>query len=470
MIVSLAMFLGTNIMCHKKCLLKLDLNICYSTDVVNFTNIDCHEANVCHKQFNISYVKLEPYTFEIIVDLLRICCGNCVNVSNVKTLSKLSEILPSAISLSHLVFPVLGRSDVLRLYGYHFIPLVETPNIFYITYKAENLMHQLILSCINMWPLIIICLLLVVISGFIGWIMETWINKEEFPRPFLIGWFEGFWWSFISMTTVGYGDKVPKSVAARLFSIVWIFVGITTFSLVTAMLSSEITEFNTIPPPKMAGSKVGALRHRLYEAVLIAKHGGILIDLEPKNTADGIHNMITMLKNKEIDGFVLDRYTLLVVYRHFEGSLNYKDDVDFLKFKTIQTEVSYTKDQFFYGFLVKNLDDYEFLADFVTDNRDVINTCNGLLINNFTSSAHDGHVTNPLFSTSGDFFWPAFISMSTVIVLICCFGVLPATFRAQRRLSRREAVPVGEARASVVWVSGAWSALALFGLFRAGCS
>ena len=66
----------------------------------------------------------------------------------------------------------------------------------------------------------------------------------------------GVWWSFISMTTVGYGDKYPVSISARLFAIVWIFVGITTFSLVTAMLSSTIVETNSPPTPSMAGFKV----------------------------------------------------------------------------------------------------------------------------------------------------------------------------------------------------------------------
>ena len=88
-----------------------------------------------------------------------------------------------------------------------------------------------------------ICLFMVVISGFICWSMETRGNKEEFPRSLMVGWFEGIWWSFISMTTVGYGDKVPKSVAARLFSIVWI----SNFSLIS------LTHYRYCPGLKICG-------------------------------------------------------------------------------------------------------------------------------------------------------------------------------------------------------------------------
>ena len=30
-----------------------------------------------------------------------------------------------------------------------------------------------------MWPLMINCFFMVVISGFLGWLMETWANREE---------------------------------------------------------------------------------------------------------------------------------------------------------------------------------------------------------------------------------------------------------------------------------------------------
>ena len=38
-----------------------------------------------------------------------------------------------------------------------------------------------------------------------------------------------------------YGDKTPKSLMARLFSVIWIMIGITLCSMLTATLSSAFT-------------------------------------------------------------------------------------------------------------------------------------------------------------------------------------------------------------------------------------
>ena len=34
-------------------------------------------------------------------------------------------------------------------------------------------------------------------------LQELWCNPEQFPRSFFKGSWEGFWWAFVSMTTVG---------------------------------------------------------------------------------------------------------------------------------------------------------------------------------------------------------------------------------------------------------------------------
>lgn len=38
-----------------------------------------------------------------------------------------------------------------------------------------------------------------------------------------------------------YGDKTPKSIIARLFSVLWIMIGVTMCSILTATLSSALT-------------------------------------------------------------------------------------------------------------------------------------------------------------------------------------------------------------------------------------
>ena len=65
-------------------------------------------------------------------------------------------------------------------------------------------------------------------------ISRWWIAVEQFlDQPPM---FQGFWWSVVSMTTVGYGDKTPRTVVGRFLGIVRIFTGITVCGILTAML------------------------------------------------------------------------------------------------------------------------------------------------------------------------------------------------------------------------------------------
>ena len=62
------------------------------------------------------------------------------------------------------------------------------------------------------------------------------------------------------MTTVGYGDKIPKSIGARLYSIVWIMIGVIGFGILTGQLTGEIVKANAPPPSSMKEREVGVLR------------------------------------------------------------------------------------------------------------------------------------------------------------------------------------------------------------------
>ena len=50
---------------------------------------------------------------------------------------------------------------------------------------------MIIYGCLSMWPLLVVCVMWAIVAGFFIWVFETYGNKEEFPRPFLVGLFEG---------------------------------------------------------------------------------------------------------------------------------------------------------------------------------------------------------------------------------------------------------------------------------------
>ncbi len=49
---------------------------------------------------------------------------------------------------------------------------------------------------------------------------------------------DGIWWAWVTVTTVGYGDIVPTTAAGKLFGALLILMGVALFSLMTANFSS----------------------------------------------------------------------------------------------------------------------------------------------------------------------------------------------------------------------------------------
>jgi len=51
---------------------------------------------------------------------------------------------------------------------------------------------------------------------------------------------DALWWAVTTVTTVGYGDKYPVTADGRLVGAVLMFVGVSVFSMVSAILASSI--------------------------------------------------------------------------------------------------------------------------------------------------------------------------------------------------------------------------------------
>ncbi len=70
--------------------------------------------------------------------------------------------------------------------------------------------------------LLIIAVLLVPFGAFVIFSIES-PNENSEIKTLL----DAFWWSTVTITTVGYGDMVPVTDSGRIFAIFYIFSGIT---------------------------------------------------------------------------------------------------------------------------------------------------------------------------------------------------------------------------------------------------
>lgn len=88
--------------------------------------------------------------------------------------------------------------------------------------------------------IILFLILVIFVFGFLLWLVERKHNRFQF-RPGLLGLFDGLWWSAVTMTTVGYGDKAPKSNLGKAVAIIWMFTAVIIISSFTAGIASTLT-------------------------------------------------------------------------------------------------------------------------------------------------------------------------------------------------------------------------------------
>lgn len=85
-----------------------------------------------------------------------------------------------------------------------------------------------------------LCLVLVVV-GWLAWLLEHRRNPEQFGGTRANGVFSGVWWAMVTMTTVGYGDLAPRTVGGRLLGLAWMLTALVIVSFFTAAITSTLT-------------------------------------------------------------------------------------------------------------------------------------------------------------------------------------------------------------------------------------
>jgi len=147
-------------------------------------------------------------------------------------------------------------------------------------------------------------ILLLCIVGILVWIFEKKTNRDEFDEPLAKGIGSGIWWACVTMTTVGYGDKTPKSFLGRILGVFWMFSGIILISSLTATITSTMTldqlsaQVNSIEDLK--NKNVGVIQVSSSKEFL-AREG------VSSKSFDTLEIALNALNNHEIDYLVHDR-------------------------------------------------------------------------------------------------------------------------------------------------------------------
>ncbi|GJM43913.1 MAG: amino acid ABC transporter substrate-binding protein [Gemmatimonadota bacterium] len=82
---------------------------------------------------------------------------------------------------------------------------------------------------------------LLLLVGFFVWVFERKGNSEQFEADARRGLWSGMWWSAVTMTTVGYGDKAPRTLGGRIVGLIWMYTSILIISSFTAVIASSLT-------------------------------------------------------------------------------------------------------------------------------------------------------------------------------------------------------------------------------------
>jgi ABC-type amino acid transport substrate-binding protein len=157
-------------------------------------------------------------------------------------------------------------------------------------------------------------------AGAMVWLFEGRRNREMFGGGVVKGLGHGIWWAMVTMTTVGYGDKTPKTFGGRIVALIWMFASIILVAGFTAAITASLT----------VGELSGRVRglHELYGVRVgsvaqsgslnfLTRHG---IAVRPfENEQDGLQAIV----DKKIDVFVFDELVLKYLVRtEFPGRVH----------------------------------------------------------------------------------------------------------------------------------------------------
>ena len=155
--------------------------------------------------------------------------------------------------------------------------------------------------------------------GFLAWLFERKANRKQFPNN-RKGLWDSFWWSAVTMTTVGYGDKAPKTIGGRLVAVTWMFTAVIIVASYTATISSSLTLDNL-------SLDINSLDDLRSKRVLVDENSGAKYYLDELKISTvpikDAKQALPLVIEKKADAYIGDE----VLIKYLIELQNYQDDL-----------------------------------------------------------------------------------------------------------------------------------------------
>ncbi len=151
------------------------------------------------------------------------------------------------------------------------------------------------------WLIVVFAIAVLMAAHLIWWFERH--HNPDFSVPYRRGIFDSFYWSVVTMSTVGYGDKVARGRMGKIFALLWIFLGTLVFASFTAAISSSLAvselRGEIAGPSDLPGHRVATVARTAGAAYLEnAGIGPVLVD--------EIEDAYRLLNEGDVDAVVFD--------------------------------------------------------------------------------------------------------------------------------------------------------------------
>jgi len=162
------------------------------------------------------------------------------------------------------------------------------------------------MNVLKVWPLLMVSYAIAMMFGILIWFTDQFSNPDEFNvGSSFKGPCIGFWFAFVTMTTVGYGDVTPRSTCARVFTLVWVMIGLVLNGIVIGFITTAVTSIDTPTDISLYNTKTAAL-NKSFEYGYAVRRNAKFSDHQYTT----IDEMLIDLEKKKVDAVLVDIYQM----------------------------------------------------------------------------------------------------------------------------------------------------------------